>query len=186
MPSRTNRIRRLSQMAKAGAISAAFMLGVGVVTGHAQDTAGTKGDSALSRRTDTTQSATQNDSAVGRSTTTHAATRHHRGHRRNVASQDSTKWGYPVDTSSKGQNPAGYRGMERPVNVLPADSGAKSDTTAPADATSRINQRRRQDSASAPGQNPPGYRGMERPAALDSTRQQQSTDSSTRDTSQSQ
>src|SRR5690349_5398845 len=133
MPSRTNRIRRLSQMAKVGAITAAFMLGVGVVTGHAQDTAGTKGDSALSRRTDTTQSATQNDSAVGRSTTTHAATRHHRGHRRNVASQDSNKWGYPVDTSY----PAGYRGMERPVNVLPADSGAKSDTTAPADATSR-------------------------------------------------
>src|SRR5690349_12924306 len=74
MPSRTNRIRRLLQMAKVGAITAAFMLGVGVVTGHAQDTAGTKGDSALSRRTDTTQSATQNDSAVGRSTTTHAAT----------------------------------------------------------------------------------------------------------------
>jgi hypothetical protein len=185
MPSWTNRNRRLSQIAKVSAISAAFMLGVGVATGHAQDTAGTKGDSALSRRTDTTQSATRNDSAAAPRTTTHAMKGHHRGHRRNVASQDSTKWGYPVDTSSKAQNPAGYRGMERPVNVLPPDSGAKSDTSAPADATSRINQRRRQDSASAPGQNPPGYRGMERPAALDSTRQQ-SADSSSRDTAQSQ
>jgi len=77
-----------------------------------------------------------------------------------------------VDSSSKNQNPPGYRGMERPANALPADSGsgAKADTTAPADATSRINQRARQDSSSGTGQNPPGYRGMERPAGLDTAR----------------
>jgi hypothetical protein len=42
------------------------------------------------------------------------------------------------------------------------------DTVAPASATSRINQRARQDSLGRQGQNPPGYRGMERPATLDS------------------
>jgi hypothetical protein len=47
-------------------------------------------------------------------------------------------------------------------------SGAASDSSAPANATSRINQRERQDSLNQPGQNPPGYRGMERPAGLDS------------------
>ena len=46
---------------------------------------------------------------------------------------DSTKWGYPVDTS-KPQNPPGYRGMETPTGVDSAertakDSGAVSDST---------------------------------------------------------
>lgn len=46
---------------------------------------------------------------------------------------DSTKWGYPVDTS-KAQNPPGYRGMETPAGVDSAertakDSGAVSDSS---------------------------------------------------------
>jgi len=81
---------------------------------------------------------------------------------------DSTKWGYAVDSSSKNQNPAGYRGMERPTNLLP-DSGTARDSSAPADATSRINQRERQDSLGGQSQNPPGYRGMERPTPEDSS-----------------
>ena len=59
--------------------------------------------------------------------------------------------------------------MERPTNVFPPDSSASGDSAAPADATSRVNQMRRQDSLDRGNQqNPPGYRGMERPAALDS------------------
>ena len=84
-----------------------------------------------------------------------------------AAGSDSTKWGYKVDKSSANQNPPGYRGMERPTS-LRRDSSASSDTTAPADATSRINQRERQDSAGGRNQNPPGYRGMERPVQGDS------------------
>jgi len=42
---------------------------------------------------------------------------------------DSTKWGYPVDTSAP-QNPPGYRGMERPVTDTTADTaGTGSDST---------------------------------------------------------
>jgi hypothetical protein len=74
---------------------------------------------------------------------------------------DSTRWGYHVDRAPQHQNPPGYRGLERPKN-LPAASQA--DSSAPADATSRINQRQRQDSLGGRDQNPPGYRGMERPA----------------------
>jgi hypothetical protein len=80
---------------------------------------------------------------------------------------DSTRWGYDVDRKPEVQNPPGYRGMERPVNVLPPDS-AKSDSGAAANATSRVNQMQRQDSISGrEQQNPPGYRGMERPAGLE-------------------
>jgi hypothetical protein len=89
--------------------------------------------------------------------------------------QDSTGARQDTSLSRKGdtaqaevQNPPGYRGMERPVNVLPSDSGARADSSAPADATSRINQRRRQRSMGHAGQNPPGYRGMERPVGGDS------------------
>jgi hypothetical protein len=72
-----------------------------------------------------------------------------------------------VDRKPEVQNPPGYRGMERPVNVLPPDS-AKSDSGAAANATSRVNQMQRQDSISGrEQQNPPGYRGMERPAGLE-------------------
>lgn len=85
------------------------------------------------------------------------------------AKADSTKWGRPTDREADVQNPAGYRGMERPA-ALPADSSGQ-DSVAGGDATSRVNQARRQDSSEAqPQQNPPGYRGMERPAGLDSAR----------------
>jgi hypothetical protein len=86
---------------------------------------------------------------------------------RDTTRQDSTKWGYKANHHPDVQNPAGYRGMERPVNVFPPDS-SKSDSGAPADATSRVNQMKRQDSVSQAGQqNPPGYRGMERPVDTD-------------------
>ena len=106
-------------------------------------------------------SVTRQDSSVTQSTADSLSTA-------DSTRSDSTKWGYPVDSSSKNQNPAGYRGMERPTNLLP-DSGMKTDSSAPADATSRINQRERQDSLGAQNQNPPGYRGMERPTPEDSS-----------------
>ena len=91
------------------------------------------------------------------------------------SSSDSTKWGYEVDRSGE-LNPAGYRGMERPVNVFPTDS-AKGDSGAGADATSRVSQRKRQDTLpNQKQQNPPGYRGMERPA-VDSAEQSSGTSS---------
>jgi hypothetical protein len=79
----------------------------------------------------------------------------------NQSGADSTKWGHAVNRNPQDQNPPGYRGMERPAN-LPSGSGT-ADSSAPADATSRTNQRRRQDSLGGQNQNPPGYRGMERP-----------------------
>ncbi|HKP49653.1 MAG TPA: hypothetical protein VJU17_06520 [Gemmatimonadales bacterium] len=168
-------------------ITAACMLGLSVVAAQAQETTGNKPDSSIqqsdssrpqiqgyrpmdsSASTVTADSSAQNSSTLGDSSARHAGKAQKAGHQKGAVSQDSTKWGYKVDSSSKNQNPPGYRGMERPANVLPADSGsgAKADTTAPADATSRINQRARQDSSSVTGQNPPGYRGMERPAGLD-------------------
>jgi hypothetical protein len=42
---------------------------------------------------------------------------------------DSTKWGYPVDTSAQ-QNPPGYRGMETPSTDSLRDSTDTSDTGA--------------------------------------------------------
>jgi hypothetical protein len=91
------------------------------------------------------------------------------------AGKDSTKWCYPVNRDPEVQNPAGYRGMERPIETFPPDS-MRDDSTASASATSRVNQMKRQDSLkSGAQQNPPGYRGMERPAALDSTTARTST-----------
>ena len=82
--------------------------------------------------------------------------------------EDSTKWGYTTDRDPAVQNPPGYRGMERPVNVFPPDSAA-GDSAAPASATSRTSQMQRQDSLGGTSQqNPPGYRGMERPVRPDS------------------
>jgi len=168
-------------------ITAACMLGLSVVAAQAQETTGNKPDSSMQQSDSsrlqtqgyramdssatavTAESSAQNSSTLGDSSARHAGKAQKGGHHKGAAAQDSTKWGYKVDSSSKNQNPPGYRGMERPANALPADSGsgAKADTTAPADATSRINQRARQDSSSGTGQNPPGYRGMERPAGLD-------------------
>jgi hypothetical protein len=52
----------------------------------------------------------------------------------NRTPSDSTKWGYPVDTSKKNQNPAGFRGMERPAGLDSAQrnqkSGGSQDTSA--------------------------------------------------------
>jgi hypothetical protein len=171
-------------------ITAACMLGLSVVAAQAQETTGNKPDSSMQQSDSsrlqtqgyramdssatavTAESSAQNSSTLGDSSARHAGKAQKGGHHKGAAAQDSTKWGYKVDSSSTNQNPPGYRGMERPANALPADSGsgAKADTTAPADATSRINQRARQDSSSGAGQNPPGYRGMERPAGLDTAR----------------
>jgi hypothetical protein len=170
-------MRNLStRLAQLGVIGAAYLVGVQSLA--AQDTAATKSDSAAGYRSmsrsdsmspaDSSRSDSSTANATTRTGKSATRTRHARTHARKATTRDSTKWGYRVDTTGKAQNPAGYRGMERPANVLPSDSSGKADSTAPADATSRIHQRARQDSSSASGQNPPGYRGMERPAALDS------------------
>jgi hypothetical protein len=167
----------------------------------AQDSSSARQDTSVSQRTDTTNSAVQNppgyrgmerpagtDSAAAQTGDTGrqawsgkraASTKRHS--MKSARHKGATKWCYPVDSTSKNQNPAGYRGMERPANVVP-DSGARSDSSTPADATSRINQRARQDSTGQPGQNPPGYRGMERPATLDSTAAGKQSDSTSVDT----
>src|SRR4029078_13721647 len=59
-------------------------------------------------------------------------------------STDSMKSGYNVERNPSEQNPPGYRGMERPAAL--SDSGATADSSAPGDATSRVNQMKREDS----------------------------------------
>jgi hypothetical protein len=82
------------------------------------------------------------------------------------AKGDSSMWGHSVDRDPAVRNPPGYRGLERPINVIPPDSADRADKRSAA-ATSRANQRLRQDSLDTSArQNPPGYRGMERPAGL--------------------
>jgi hypothetical protein len=184
----TNLSTRLAQL---GVIGAAYLVGVQSLA--AQDTAATKSDSAAGYRSmsrsdsmspaDSSRSDSSTANATTRTGKSATRTRHARARGRKATTRDSTKWGYRVDTTGKAQNPAGYRGMERPANVLPSDSSGKADSTAPADATSRIHQRARQDSSSASGQNPPGYRGMERPAALDSAQNQSRADTIGRDSS---
>jgi hypothetical protein len=79
---------------------------------------------------------------------------------------DSTVQAQPGDTGEV-QNPPGYRGMERPVNVFPPDSGS-------ADSAGRVEDRATgthddstwQDTTQG-RQNPAGYRGMERPVGAD-------------------
>jgi hypothetical protein len=87
-----------------------------------------------------------------------------------TAQADSTQWGRPTDQEAEVQNPPGYRGMERPVNVFPPDTA---DTSSAGNATSRTSQLKRQDSISSENQNPPGYRGMERPVGTEITTDQQ-------------
>jgi hypothetical protein len=87
-----------------------------------------------------------------------------------AVAQDSAQAapGEESDTSQV-QNPPGYRGMERPANVFPADSAAQ-DTAAGAvedRVTGTYDDSTRQDTAQG-RQNPAGYRGMERPVG-DST-----------------
>jgi hypothetical protein len=87
-----------------------------------------------------------------------------------AVAQDSAQAapGEESDTSQV-QNPPGYRGMERPANVLPPDS-ATQDTAAGAvedRVTGTYDDSTWQDTAQG-RQNPAGYRGMERPVG-DST-----------------
>lgn len=84
--------------------------------------------------------------------------------------RDSTKWGTKTNRNPEVQNPPGYRGMERPVNVFPADSGKSRDTSAGAvedRVTGTYEDSAWKDTTGA-AQNPAGYRGMERPETLDS------------------
>jgi hypothetical protein len=81
---------------------------------------------------------------------------------------DSTVQAQPGD-SGEIQNPPGYRGMERPVNVFPPDSGAADSAGQVEDrATGTYDDSTWQDTAQG-RQNPAGYRGMERPAGGDTS-----------------
>jgi hypothetical protein len=94
-----------------------------------------------------------------------------------AVAQDTTQSaGAPLDTS-EAQNPPGYRGMERPTNVFPAESAdSASRDTSPGAVEDRVtgthDDSTWQDTAQGE-QNPAGYRGMERPtgdsAAADTT-----------------
>jgi len=76
-------------------------------------------------------------------------------------------WGYKVDTTAA-ENPPGYRGMERPSNVVP-DSGVQQDTQhVKGRVTGAYSDSSWNDSTGAE-QNPPGYRGMERPVGQDTS-----------------
>ena len=80
-------------------------------------------------------------------------------------------WGYTVDTTAA-QNPQGYRGMERPSNVVPADSEVSGRERSPEAVEGRVTGAYSDSSwqdTSATRQNPPGYRGMERPVGQDTS-----------------
>lgn len=76
-------------------------------------------------------------------------------------------WGYKVDTNAA-QNPPGYRGMERPSNVVP-DSGIKQDTEHVKGRVTGVYSDSSWNDTSGVKQNPPGYRGMERPVGQDTS-----------------
>ncbi len=89
----------------------------------------------------------------------------------NRATRDSTQLATPADSNSDVQNPMGYRGMERPVNVFPPDSGREQNRTVSEvedKVTGTYDDSTWSDTTGA-AQNPAGYRGMERPAGRDST-----------------
>lgn len=78
--------------------------------------------------------------------------------------QDSTQWGRQTDRNPEVQNPPGYRGMERPTNVFPPDSGEARNTNSGAvedRVTGTFDDTTWQDTTGA-AQNPSGYRGMGR------------------------
>ena len=88
----------------------------------------------------------------------------------NRATGDSTQLATPADSSSEVQNPMGYRGMERPVNVFPPDSGREQART-PGQVEDKVTgtyDDSTWNDTTGVNQNPAGYRGMERPAGLDS------------------
>jgi hypothetical protein len=128
----------------AGALAGLLALGMPLTAAEAQETR-------------------QDTSALRQDTSTKTAAA-------DTAQTDSTQWGRPTHREAEVQNPAGYRGMERPVNVFPPDTA---DTSSAGNATSRTSQLKRQDSISSENQNPPGYRGMERPVGTEITTDQQ-------------
>ncbi len=85
--------------------------------------------------------------------------------------QDTTRWGRETNADPEVQNPPGYRGMERPVNVFPPDSARDSATAGRVEdrATGTYDDSTWQDTSAA-RQNPAGYRGMERPVDDDTTK----------------
>jgi hypothetical protein len=76
-------------------------------------------------------------------------------------------WGYKVDTTAA-QNPQGYRGMERPSNVVP-DSGVTQDTAHVKGRVTGVYSDSSWNDSTGAEQNPPGYRGMERPVGQDTS-----------------
>jgi hypothetical protein len=76
-------------------------------------------------------------------------------------------WGYKVDTTAA-QNPPGYRGMERPSNVVP-DSGIPQDTAHVKGRVTGVYSDSSWNDSTGAEQNPPGYRGMERPVGQDTS-----------------
>ena len=80
--------------------------------------------------------------------------------------RDTTAPGAAQDTG-QAQNPPGYRGMERPTNVFPPDSGSADSAGQVEDrATGTYDDSTRQDTSQS-RQNPAGYRRMERAAGRD-------------------
>ena len=126
------------------AIAAAALLAIPATAG-AQET----------QRTDT--AAAQDTAAMGRA-------------QMDSAGQDTTQWGYETNKDPEVQNPPGYRGMERPVNVFPPDSGADSAKAGRVEdrATGTYDDTTWNDTTGAQ-QNPAGYRGMERPVGGDTS-----------------
>lgn len=117
-------------------------------TGAQQNPAGYRG---MGRSPD--DSANADTTRAGKSKSTKKAAR---------TSGDSTKWGYPIDSTADAQNPPGYRGMERPAG-LPDSAGAGRTGDVEDRVTGTYDDSTWQDTSGA-AQNPAGYRGMERPA----------------------
>ena len=111
-----------TEMRTIGGIIGVLALSASVATAQAQDSVTAQKDTG---RAESQNASVQQDSA-----------------------RDSTHWGYSVENEAEVQNPQGYRGMERPVNVFPPDS-ASGDSVAAASATSRVNQMEWQDTAEA-------------------------------------
>jgi len=87
---------------------------------------------------------------------------------RDTTARDSSLWGYKTDHDPNVKNPPGYRGMERPVNVFPADSTQDPSAGRVEDKVTGTYEDSTWRDSTGQRQNPAGYRGMERPAGLDS------------------
>jgi hypothetical protein len=97
------------------------------------------------------------DTAAMRDTSTTAAAQG------DSAARDSPRWGRSANSDPQVQNPPGYRGMERPVNVFPPKDGQDTSTAGAVEdrATGTYDDSAWNDTSAA-RQNPAGYRGMER------------------------